>query len=168
MEFDASSGITTRLFDPSNPTHPSDLRILYAIEEACFNPKDRFSRELVRSLAFDPDTRTSMAFVDGVCVGFSMVGIRGESIRGAADPTVAYLWTIEVLTAFRRRGAARRLLQRAEDSARAAGCLALELHAMQQNAGAHALYESMGYTRTGVELDFYAPGRHGLQYRKTF
>jgi ribosomal protein S18 acetylase RimI-like enzyme len=99
--------------------------------------------------------------VDEVRVGFAIVGLRGDE-----DPTAAYIWTIEVLPAFRRRGVARQLLMRVEESARQAGCSAIELHVSERNADAMALYAAAGYAQFAVEAGFYGSHEDGLRYRK--
>jgi ribosomal protein S18 acetylase RimI-like enzyme len=147
--------VTTRLFEAP------DLRALYAIEEACFEPPVRFSRALMRSLAHDPDCRTWLGIVDDVLVGFAIVGLSGED-----DPGVAYIWTIEVLPAFRRMGVARQLLTRLEESASAAGCTAIELHVSERNVGGLALYEAAEYVRTGVDAEYYGRREDAFRYRK--
>ena len=149
------SQVTSRLFETP------DLRALYAIEEACFEPAVRFSRALMRSLAFDPDCRTWLGIVDDVRAGFAIVGLRGD-----ADPAAGYIWTIEVLPAFRRMGVARQLLMRVEESARAAGCAAIELHVSERNAGGLALYEAAQYLRAGVVPEYYGRRENAFRYRK--
>jgi ribosomal protein S18 acetylase RimI-like enzyme len=147
--------VTTRLFEAP------DLRALYAIEEACFELPLRFSRALMRSLAHDPDCRTWLGIVDNVRVGFAVVGLRGED-----DPDVAYIWTIEVLPAFRRMGVARQLLMRLEESAREAGCVAIELHVSERNEAGLALYGVAEYVRTGVDVEYYGRREDAFRYRK--
>jgi ribosomal protein S18 acetylase RimI-like enzyme len=134
---------------------------LYAIEEACFDPAVRFSRALMRSLAYDPDCRTWLGIVDDVRVGFAIVGLRGEQASGSA-----YIWTIEVLPAFRLMGVARELLMRVEESAREAGCAAIELHVSERNAAGLALYEAAEYVRTGVDAEYYGRREDAFRYRK--
>ncbi len=141
------SVVTSRLFEPS------DLRALYAVEEVCFAPPLRFSRELMRSLTRDSVCRTWLGIVDNVRVGFAILGLSSED-----DPSVAYIWTIEVLPAFRRLGVARQLLARVEESAREASCSAIELHVSERNLDAVALYEDCGYVRFGVDAEFYGWG----------
>jgi len=149
------NAVSTRLFEAP------DLRALYAIEEACFEPSVRFSRTLMRNLAHDPNCRVWLGILDDVRVGFAIVGLCGED-----DPTAAYIWTIEVLPAFRRRGVARQLLLRVEESARQAECTAIELHVSERNADALALYAAAGYAQFGVEAGFYGRDEDGLRYRK--
>jgi len=147
--------VTTRLFETD------DLRALYAIEEACFEPSVRFTRALMRSLAHDPDCRTWLGIVNDVRVGFAIVGLRGGD-----DPSAAYIWTIEVLPGFRRMGVARQLLIRVEESAREAGCAAIELHVSEQNPDGLALYESAQYLRVDLEPEYYGRGEDAFRYRK--
>jgi ribosomal-protein-alanine N-acetyltransferase len=99
--------------------------------------------------------------VDEVRVGFAIVGLRGDG-----DPTAAYIWTIEVLPAFRRMGVARALLERVEASAREAGCGAVELHVSERNAAGVALYDATGYAKTGVEEEYYGRREDAFRYRK--
>lgn len=147
--------LTTRLYESD------DLRAMYAIEEACFEPAVRFSRNLMRSLSLDPDCRTWVGILDGIRVGFAIVGLRGES-----DPTAAYIWTIEVLPAFRRRGVARELLDGVEFSAAQAGCASIELHVSERNSDALALYEDAGYLRHGIQRQYYGRSEDAFLYRK--
>jgi len=147
--------VSTRLFDAP------DLRALYAIEEACFEPAVRFSRSLMRTLAHDPNCRVWLGILDQVRVGFAIVGLRGDE-----DPDAAYIWTIEVLPAFRRRGVARELLLRVQESAQEAGSSAIELHVSERNADAMALYVAAGYAEFGVDAGFYGRDEDGLRYRK--
>ena len=115
----------------------------------------------MRSLANGPYCRTWLGIVDDVRVGFAIVGLSSED-----DPASAYIWTIEVLPAFRRRGVARQLLMRVEESAREANCTAIELHVSERNAAGLALYEAAGYVRTGVDAEYYGRREDAFRYRK--
>ena len=115
----------------------------------------------MRSLAHDPKCRTWLGGVDNVRVGFAMVGPEGED-----DPSTAYIWTIEVLPAFRRMGVARALLMRVEESSREAGCSAIELHVSERNADGLVLYDAAGYVRAGIEPEYYGRGEDAFRYRK--
>ena len=166
--------VTTRLFQAA------DLRALYAIEEACFEAPVRFSRALMRSLAEDVRCRTWLGIVDAVRVGFAIVGLAGQndfsSVAGMSaagsretelvGPAAAYIWTIEVLPAFRRIGVARELLMRVEESAREARSAAVELHVAGTNLSALRLYEQAGYQRMSVVREYYGRGEDALLYRK--
>ena len=118
----------------------------------------------MRSLAFAPQCRTWLGIVDNIRAGFAIVGLDGE--QGAFDPASAYIWTIEVLPAFRRLGIARQLLERVEESALEAGRSAIELHVAARNMEALALYEAHGFSQTGVDHQYYGLGQDALRYRK--
>ena len=137
------------------------MRALYAIEEACFETPLRFSRALMRSLAHDPQCRTWLGIVDNIRAGFAIAGLSNDD-----DPRSAYIWTIEVLPSLRRMGVARQLLMRMEESAREAGCSAIELHVSERNAGGLALYDAAGYVRTGVDAEYYGRRENAFRYRK--
>lgn len=137
------------------------MRALFAIEEACFETPVRFSRALMRSLAYDPQCRTWLGIVDNIRAGFAIAGLSNDD-----DPTSAYIWTIEVLPSLRRMGVARQLLMRMEESALEAGRSAIELHVSERNAAGLALYEAAGYVRTGVDAEYYGRRENAFRYRK--
>jgi [ribosomal protein S18]-alanine N-acetyltransferase len=143
------------------PYKADDFATLYAIEVVCFQPPFRFGRRLMERLV---ETRTGAAWVaeeDGKMTGFAIV----EWAR-QGNWLTAYLQTIEMLPEYRGRGAGRELLVRVEQAARKAGAVVLWLHVDEANAPAIRLYESHGFTRTGREEHYYAPGRGALLYRK--
>jgi ribosomal-protein-alanine N-acetyltransferase len=156
-----SEGLSTRLFVPA------DLPALYAVERVCFAPPLRFSRALMRSLSEDPNCRTWLGIINGVCAGFAMVGVAGEfdDATGVIGAT-SYIWTIEVLPVFRRMGVARQLLLRVEESAKVSECAAIELHVAARNVDAVALYEGFGFVRHGIDREFYGRGMDAFRYRK--
>ncbi len=145
------------------PFAPGDLNTIYSIEAECFDPPLRFSRNLLRSLCFDPRFDTWLAQVDLLPVGFAIVGLSPEPSRDAA-----YLWTIEILPAYRRLGLGHRLMARVEDSVLQANLPALELHADEQNLAARQLYLSLGFQLIGDEPGFYGPGQNALLFRKQY
>jgi ribosomal protein S18 acetylase RimI-like enzyme len=150
--------VTTRPFEAP------DLRALYAIEEACFEPDVRFSRSMMRSLTVDVNSRTWVSVVDEVRAGFAIVGLR-EQAESALENT-AYIWTVEVLPVFRRMGVARELLRSVELSAREADCVAIELHVSERNVGAQSMYEEAGYAKVAVEAQYYGDEEDAFRYRK--
>jgi ribosomal protein S18 acetylase RimI-like enzyme len=170
---DVQSKVMTRLYAEG------DLPALYAVETVCFEAPVRFSRGLMRSLVHDPNCRTWLGLMENVRVGFAIVGVReqGDSVAealtadgavadGLVGPSTAYIWTIEVLPAFRRLGVARQLLLRMEESASEASCAAIELHVSERNSDAVALYQGAGFVRFGVEPEFYGREENAIRYRK--
>jgi ribosomal-protein-alanine N-acetyltransferase len=147
--------VTTRLFTDT------DLVALYAIEEACFAPPVRFSKRLIRSLVMSEFCRTWVGVAGGTACGFAIVALMDDE-----DPDAAYIWTIEVLSEYRRLGAARRLLERVEASALAAGKLRVALHVEESNLAGIALYERCGYVRAAIARHFYGRDKTGFRYEK--
>ncbi len=145
---------------------PADFSALYAVEKLCFEPPFRFSRGLMRKLVANPNSATFVA---------EEIAVEKEELAGfaivdwAAIPkgTIAYIQTIEVHPASRRRGIAHELMRLLEDSARAAGATAIWLHVDVENAAAIRLYENHGYARKGREEHFYARQRPAFVYARS-
>ena len=96
----------------------------------------------------------------------------GEMAFGAAAATLVAdeccLISIAVRPAFRRRGAADRLLAAAEELALSHGCAHVFLEVRAGNVAAQALYERRTYRPTGRRPAFYAhPTEDALLYTKT-
>jgi len=101
-------------------------------------------RRLLRALREHPDAC--------VFVAQAPEGIVGRlSIARDPHPASAHVADLGLMVAssHRRRGIGRLLLARAEEWARAAGILKLELHVFPHNAAALALYEAVGFRREG-------------------
>jgi len=144
-----------RLFEPE------DFDDLYAIEEVCFQPPERFSRRYMQHLVRKPGAATWVAEENSRLSGFSI-------IEWSAQPAgiEAYVTTIEVLPEMRRRGIASELLRRVEGSAQAAGGVVVWLHVDAKNVSAIRLYEAHGYRNAGEAEHFYARGRTAKIYMK--
>lgn len=140
---------------------PDDFDALYAVEEQCFEPLFRFPSHYMRRLVGRSDAVTWIAEENGRMAGFAVVEWQNQIPR-----KLAYLVTIEVLSAYRGRGVGRELLGRVESSARAAGAEAVWLHVDAENVGAIRLYEANGYRPAGREENFYPKGRAALIYQK--
>jgi ribosomal-protein-alanine N-acetyltransferase len=98
---------------------------------------------------------------NGRMAGFAIA----DWIREGGE-TTAYLQTLEVVPGQRRCGAGAGLLDRIEDSARAAGARILWLHVAADNAPAIGLYETHGYLCEGREENYYGPELAALIYSK--
>lgn len=144
------------------PYHPDDFPPLYAIEELCFQPPIRFSRVYLQRLIASPDAATWIAQEGSELTGFTIVEWCDEAPTGR----VAYIQTIEVAPAFRRRRVASELLRRAEVSARDAGALLIWLHVESTNESAIRLYRAHGFTFQGHKDHYYARGRSADIYSK--
>ncbi len=141
--------------------HPDDFEQLYAIEEACFDSTLRFDRHYMKQLTERDSSATWTAEEKNRLAGFAILEWT-RMLRGI----VAYIQTIEVDPAFRRRGIARELIRRAEESAREARATYIWLHVDETNAGAIALYQGCGYQRHGRHESYYENGHAAEIYAR--
>lgn len=138
---------------------PGDWVAMYALDLECFEPAFRFSRRAMRGFAEAPGAITVLAETDDVLAGFCVAQIQGQ---------VAYVVTLDVATAWRRQGLARRLMAEIEMRVRTAGALTMALHVYNRNTAAVRFYEWIGYTRNGIAERFYGRGLDALLYSKKF
>jgi ribosomal protein S18 acetylase RimI-like enzyme len=78
----------------------------------------------------------------------------------------AYVVTLDVDPAHRRRGLARNLLAEAGRWASKASVRQMGLHVYAGNEAAIRFYEAQGYLHRTDAPDFYGPGLDGLVYMK--
>ena len=140
---------------------PGDFDLLYAIEEICFKPPERFTRRFMRRLTDSSSTAVWIAEDQSKMAGFAILEW-AQQISGI----VAYIATIEVLPEFRGRGIGASLMHHLEESAIAQCAVAIWLHVDAKNASAIRLYERMGYRRSGRSDHFYARNRPADIYVK--
>lgn len=138
-----------------------DFDALYALEEVCFQPPDRFSRRTMRLLVQRPHAATWIAEEDEKMAGFAVI----EWAERRSGIT-AYVQTIEVAPEGRGRGVGRELLCCIESAAGIAGAVSVWLHVDATNLGAIRLYEAQGYSCEGRRENYYPLGRAALVYRK--
>ncbi|NKE47799.1 GNAT family N-acetyltransferase [Roseomonas frigidaquae] len=90
-----------------------------------------------------------------------LVAADGESLLGVIAlhratilhiGPVARIMTLVVDATARSGGVGRKLVEAGADWARAAGCTALELTSGKQRLRAHAFYEGIGFTASGLRL----------------
>ena len=153
--------------DPAFPVYyhlfeRGDFDELYAIEEVCFAPPQRFTRRYMRDLIGSSDSATWIAEKRGRIVGFAIL----EWAQQAAG-VFAYIATLEVLPAWRGRGIGAELLRRLEGSANAERAVAVWLHVDLENAEAIRLYERLGYQSTARADHYYARNRPAAIYSKS-
>ncbi len=104
------------------------------------------SADVMRAQLGDPSTRYFGTFVDGMLVGFLRYV---RPVRMARRHT-AEVHSVHVGAGHRGQGIARQLLLAAFAAARAEGIESLTLTVLADNAAARALYESLGFTESGV------------------
>jgi [ribosomal protein S18]-alanine N-acetyltransferase len=140
---------------------PADFPQLYAIEELCFQPPLRFPRNYMTRVIKNPNSATWIAEESDQMAGFAIV-----EWAGSATDRYAYIQTLEVSPEHRRRGIARELLTRLEESAQTAVAVAIWLHVDAENAPAIRLYRAHGYEKQGREEHYYARHRAAEIYSK--
>jgi ribosomal protein S18 acetylase RimI-like enzyme len=138
-----------------------DFPDLYAIEELCFQPPQRFTRRYMRQLIASPDAATWIAEMGGHMAGFAIVEWALQ-ITGI----VAYISTIEVLPEQRGAGIGAELLRRLEGSANAERAMQIWLHVDVENTAAIRLYQRSGYRQTDRAEHYYARNRTAAIYLK--
>jgi ribosomal-protein-alanine N-acetyltransferase len=146
---------------------PADFAALYAVEEVCFDAPSRFSRALMRKLIANPNSATWIAEENAGEENKQMAGFAIVDWATVPKGTVAYIQTIEVNPASRRKGIASELLRLSEVSALVVGATAIWLHVDVENTAAMRLYEGRGYARKGREEHFYARNRAAFIYAKS-
>ncbi len=140
------------------PAGPADLPAIMELEQAGFDPAERWSEAAWRDeltgdgrialaalLAHDPDKP--------VVVGVQVLRVTGE---------VADLHRIVVASDRRRSGLGRRLLEAGIEAVRAAGVRSILAEVRYDNEAAIALYQRAGFEQLGARNDYYGPGRHAL------
>ena len=86
--------------------------------------------------------------MDGQSVGWLWLALQSPR----AEAGVGFIYDITIDEALRGRGYGRTAMQLAEDEARRHGLHALALNVFGQNAIARALYSSLGYAETSVQM----------------
>jgi ribosomal-protein-alanine N-acetyltransferase len=141
---------------------PEDFAALYAIEEVCFQPPHRFSRNYMRQLIRQPRAATWIAEEEQRMCGFGVVEWTRE-----ATGVVAYIQTLEVTPESRGQRLGGELLSRMENSASDAKAEMIWLHVDAENAGAIRVYEKHGYQLKGRQPGYYGRGSVALIYAKS-
>jgi ribosomal protein S18 acetylase RimI-like enzyme len=114
--------------------------------EADILDDERTSREELDALLADP-TVTVLTARDGA----ALIGCVAVTVK---DAGLAYLGMLCVLPTLQSGGLGRRLLDAAEDHARAQGIAAMEMTVIDSRAALIAWYERRGYALTGERRPF--------------
>lgn len=127
------------------PATVEDLDALVSLEERCFEG-DRLDRA---SLRWALNRQTALCLVEeqeGRVRGYVLLRSREGYVR---------ILSLAVDPEARRQGVARALLQDAEQRVRELGGRELVLELREDNAGALALYGSLGFRQTATLLGYY-------------
>ena len=94
---------------------------------------------------------------DGDALGFVEVSVRSDYVVGTSTSPVAFLETIFVVPAARRRGVARALVAQARAWGRARGCTEFASDALLDNVASHAMHRVLGFEETERIVCFRQP-----------
>lgn len=132
-----------------------DLNALRRLEEICF-PQDAWPLwDLIGVLTF-PNVLRIKATADGQMVGFIAADIRRAE-------NLAWIATVGVLPAYRRRGVGSALLTAVEEQISVSS---IRLSVRVSNLPALTLYNQLGYHRYGSWPHYYADGEDALVLEK--
>lgn len=140
------------------PAQPADIPALLAIEERCF--------------ATDRLTRRSFHYLLTRAKATGLVEVHGDKVVGYAlvsfhsGTSLARLYSFAVDPDRRGLGVAKRLLDAAEQAARARDCIYLRLEVRRDNTPAITLYKASGYREFGVYTDYYEDHMEALRLEK--
>jgi [ribosomal protein S18]-alanine N-acetyltransferase len=136
-----------------------NLNELYAIEQQCFD-EEAFSRQQINYLLSDYNTISLLAKVEDLTAGFVIAHLEID------DSTVfGHIITLNVASAFRRKGIAQALLGEVESMLKLKGISECRLEVRENNSAALKLYRKLGYLEIGKLEHYYGKG-HGLYLKK--
>ena len=133
-----------------------DVRAIAAIQRQSFPPRLAYGPTALLTLLFWPNVSFLVAHERATD---RILGC-GIADRYKGNTRVMNL---AIDPSSRRRGVGRAILQ-ALDGAMPEGDMTLMVQ--EHNAGAQALYLSVGYMRAGFARDYYGSGQHGIMMRK--
>jgi len=130
---------------------PSDLPVLYEIDQACFPPGVSYAKSELSRFVSQRGSRTWIAEEGGEIVGFLIAGRAGTS--------VAHIVTIDVRAECRRRGVGRTMMNAAEKWARDRKLELVYLETAEGNLIAQRFYQARGYSKVERIEGYYANGQ---------
>jgi len=137
-----------------------DLETLYKIEKRCFT-HEAFSKEQIAHFLKASNAVSLMAQVDSETVGF-ITGL----IEQYGKTRIGHIYTIDVVSKYRRTGVGLKLLEEIEKNFMKKGAEACFLEVRINNLAARKLYQKHGYIELGKLKNYYARGIHGIQLKK--
>ena len=112
------------------------------------NARKAYDQFLPEGLATPDQHLFSIVDTDGQM----KVGIIWYMLREGSGSRSAFICDFEIDEKHRRKGYGRRALQRLEEELGKRGVSKVGLHVFAANVAARSLYESLGYTTTGVNM----------------
>lgn len=137
-----------------------DIPVLATYEKELFPYSPWSTSQFKEEFAGIPSTRYMSVAEDGnTIVGYCGVFVPAPGIE-------ADILTVAVLPAYRRQGIAREFMRQIEAYAIERGASAMMLEVELSNESAIKLYESLGYMKISVRMDYYGPGKDAHVMRK--
>ncbi len=134
---------------------PADLEPIMRLHEEdslgghgdAWTPENRAAYEAAfAAIAASPDNSLYVAEMDGRVVGtFQLTFIPALTGRGGMRLRIG---SVQVLAALRSKGIGARMIQFAEETARARGARGVELSSNKRRTDAHRFYERLGYAKS--------------------
>lgn len=127
------------------PVQQGDLHGLKALYEDAFGGETDFEKmtEIFSKIKNDPNHIILVAKAENKVVG-SVLGVICHELIGNCSPFMV-LEDVAVLSSFRRKGIAKKLMLQIEEKAKMNGCNMILFVSSIHREGAHKLYESLGY-----------------------
>lgn len=137
-----------------------DIPVLATYEKELFPYSPWSTAQFKEEFAGIPTTRFMSVAEDGdTIVGYCGVFVPAPGIE-------ADILTVAVLPAYRRQGIAREFMRQIEAYAVERQASAMMLEVELANESAIKLYESLGYMKISVRMDYYGPGKDAHVMRK--
>jgi [ribosomal protein S18]-alanine N-acetyltransferase len=139
-----------------------DIPVLATYEKELFPYSPWSTSQFKEEFAGIPTTRfMSVAEDSNTIVGYCGVFLPAPGVE-------ADILTVAVLPAYRRQGIAREFMRQIEVWAKERKASAMMLEVEISNESAIKLYESLGYMKISVRMDYYGPGKDAHVMRKEF
>jgi ribosomal-protein-alanine N-acetyltransferase len=139
-----------------------DIPVLATYEKELFPYSPWSTAQFKEEFAGIPKTRFMSVAEDGnTIVGYCGVFVPAPGIE-------ADILTVAVLPDYRRQGIAKEFMRQIEAYAIERDASAMMLEVEISNESAIKLYESLGYMKISVRMDYYGPGKDAHVMRKEF
>lgn len=139
-----------------------DIPVLATYEKELFPYSPWSTAQFKEEFAGIPTTRFMSVAEDGnTIVGYCGVFVPAPGIE-------ADILTVAVLPDYRRQGIAKEFMRQIEAYAIERKASAMMLEVEISNESAIKLYESLGYMKISVRMDYYGPGKDAHVMRKEF
>lgn len=139
-----------------------DIPVLATYEKELFPYSPWSTAQFKEEFAGMPRTRYMSVAEDGnTIVGYCGVFLPAPGVE-------ADILTVAVLPAYRRQGIAKEFMRQIEAWSQEREASAMMLEVELSNESAIKLYESLGYMKISLRMDYYGPGKDAHVMRKDF